>query len=223
MIKRISIIIGILIIVNPLYSQSQKWAKLYTIHGAIIYGRIISVEPEIINFEQVDIKGKTKEWKVPRSNIFKLVDENGIILVSNPELEDIYLERFKRLVKMGIITEEELGPIAESDSKISEHKLDETPFTIHFSQVDNPDGDVGTFFVDVGSSFFFGGESDMGDVLKEDNNFNIGIGVPLSNSTTLFGEYQRVTSSTEVLNIKSSFSVNTLSVKLRFYFDTRTR
>ena len=226
MIKQLAILISILLVTSPIYSQSQKMAKLYSIYGVIIYGNIISIGEEAVEFEQIDIDGKTQMWTLIRETIYLLIDENGSTLISNPELAEKYFERAKRLVKQGVITDENLESLIIAESELSESSNLKTPPIVQDylkAKVFNPDGEIGTAFIDVGTILPLSVPSGTARV----NNIFVAVGIPMSEQITIFGGIQRFSTSfkDEVVDLgfdnfvlkRESFSYNAISVKLRFY------
>ena len=70
----------------------------------------------------------------------------------------------------------------------------------------NPDGKIGTAFIDLGAIQQFG------DDPKSRNIFAL-VGVPLSEKATFFGGFQRTSTSFG----NESFGVNAVTLKIRFY------
>ena len=91
----------------------------------------------------------------------------------------------------------------------------------------NPDGEVGTLFIDLGGTLLIDGiikydypETSIledTDFTTKQSSFNIGIGLPLTNNVTVFGNYIKPKLETNFDNLIVKPKGYTLSFNLRFY------
>ena len=226
MINKLAIIISILIVTSPIYSQSQKMAKLYTRYGVVIYGNIISIGEETVEYEQIFKDGKAEMWTVLKNTIYILIDENGLTLISNPELAEEYSEGAKRLVNKGIITEEKLDSLFITESELSKSSILKAPPIVRDylkARVSNPDGEIGTAFFDIGTILPF----DVPSGTERINNIFVAVGIPMSEQITISGGFQRSWSSNKDESLSNgsetfpaeggSFSFQSFSMNIRFY------
>ena len=93
----------------------------------------------------------------------------------------------------------------------------------------NPDGKVGVIFIDIGALTYVssdvsyeqgGGQTFMPTGFGHDK-FSIGVGVPIVKTLTLFGGYQRLSSTTksDFGNWNYTVTSNAIFIKGRFYLD----
>ena len=87
-------------------------------------------------------------------------------------------------------------------------------------QVFNPDGRIGTFFVDLGAGTTLNNKIKINDEILETGatqDFSFAMGIPVHKKATISAGFKRAVSSETINNINTSISGNYVYVNLRFY------
>ena len=182
----------------PMSVFSQEKATLYTRYGTISTGFILSMENNSLQFESIGEEGYSETYEVLFLTIYLLITDNDKILIHNPELKEEFESHGTK------------SPIDSMASTLADKTLID-----NYSQIlpdikvvraFNPDGEVGTAFIDLGAI------QQLGDDPKTRNIFALVV-VPLSKKATLIGGFQRASTSFG----NESFGVNAVTLKIRLY------
>ena len=192
----------LMLLMSSYIMAQEKTAKLYYKTGYVAKGEIIEIRRYFVKFKEIFDDGTSKTTSFRKRDIYLLTDSEGEVRISNPSLKRVF-----ESMKNRNFTE-----IRKND----------------FNSNINPDGIVGSLFIDlgVGSTLSEEGQAASNSELEGNfiqsetastQDFSIAFGLPVSEYITIFGGYQRFSSSQTFDNTELSSSVNYVHVKLRIY------